>query len=198
MKYRINQTTQKLQEEDKNYLLSTLHSRGIPVVWKYVEPDKSMLLLPEDLEHIMDGVKLLAHHLVNDSNIFLVVDCDNDGVTSAAMMYNYIKRIYPEAKIKWMMHDGKQHGIELERVPQDTNLIIVPDAGSNQLEEHIALKMQGIDVLIIDHHLAPLDMFESSPAVIINNQMSERYADKDLSGAGVVYKFLQEYDKMMG
>lgn len=93
--------------------------------------------------------------------------CDNDGVTSAAELYLFAKEINPEINIQWMMHEGKQHGIELDKIPQDIDLLLVPDAGSNQIEEHKILTSQGIDVLVLDHHIA--ENTENSPAIIINN-----------------------------
>ena len=39
-----------------------------------------------------------------------------------------------------------------ENVPDGIELVVVPDAGSNDLAEHKKLRDRGIDVLIIDHH----------------------------------------------
>ena len=95
-----------------------------------------------------------------------VLMSDQDGVTSAAITYNYIKKINPEIDIRWTMHSGKQHGVELDYVPQEAKLIIIPDAGSNQFEEHQTLKEHGFDILILDHHLCDK---ESPDACVINN-----------------------------
>lgn len=148
------------------------------------------------LENISEGVEILYNSLINKEKIFLIVDCDNDGVTSAAMIYNYCKKNFPDVDIQWMMHSGKQHGIEIDRIPKDSNLILVPDAGSNQLEEHKQLYNLGMKILVIDHHETDIDL-NDSPACIINNQISN-YPNKDLSGAGVVLKFLQVFDRKIG
>lgn len=50
----------------------------------------------------------------------------------------------------------------------------------------------GIPCLILDHHLT--DVAISSNAVVINNQLSENYTNKDLTGAGVVYQFCRYVD----
>jgi len=65
-------------------------------------------------------------------------------------------------------------------------LVIVPDAGSNDYEQHQVLRERGVDVLVIDHHEADK---VSEDACVINNQLSAHYANKTLSGVGVVYKF---------
>ncbi|MFA6711204.1 MAG: DHH family phosphoesterase [Candidatus Caldatribacteriota bacterium] len=138
------------------------------------------------LDNIEEGVLLLTEHINRNSNIFLIVDSDVDGYTSSAIFYNFIKEKSPQVNIKWMVHEGKQHGIILDRIPNDTELLVVIDAGSNQYKEHKILAEKGIDILIIDHHEAKE---YSEHAVVINNQLSKNYPNKQLSGAGMAYKF---------
>ena len=64
----------------------------------------------------------------------------------------------------------------------DFNLLIVPDAGSNDYDAHEMLKGQLIDTIILDHHLADK---VSEYAIVINNQLSD-YSNKDFSGVGIV------------
>lgn len=127
--------------------------------------------------------------------VFIQVDSDNDGITSAAIIYNYIKRYWPDAEIAYRMHTGKQHGVIVDTVPEDATLVIIPDAGSNQYQEQKELRELGKKVIILDHHLS--DEY-SNDAIIVNNNMSPNYLNKTLSGAGVVYKFCQCLDDMLG
>jgi len=92
---------------------------------------------------------------------------------------------HAQKNIFYQIHDGKQHGIILDKIPDDISLVVIPDAGSNDYEQHHILKEKGIDVLIIDHHEA--DRI-SEDAIIINNQTCD-YPTKSLSGVGMVYKF---------
>ena len=72
----------------------------------------------------------------------------------------------------------------------DFNLILVPDAGSNDYEAHAELKQKGMDIIILDHHLA--DKI-SEDAYVVNNQLSD-YPNKELSGVGVTYQFCKYLD----
>lgn len=65
---------------------------------------------------------------------------------------------------------------------------------SNDYEVHKALAEKGVDVLVLDHHEAN---HYSEYACVINNQMCD-YPTKSLSGAGVVYKFCQYIDSVLG
>ena len=180
-----------LPHKDDNYLSSILKSRGIGDVTTYLNPTRNLLLDPQMLNNIELGVELLHRHLDSGSHIFLQVDSDTDGYTSSAILYNYIMKVCPTANITYRFHEGKQHGVIVDTVPEDIALVILPDSSSNQYEEHRLLKERGMDVLVIDHHLADR---ESEDAIVINNQLSPLYANKSLCGAGVVYKFCQYYD----
>ena len=54
-----------------------------------------------------------------------------------------------------------------------------------------------MDSLILDHHLVDM-AYESDRVVVVNNQLSEKFPNKSLSGAGMVYKFIQAYSKTYG
>jgi len=79
---------------------------------------------------------------------------------------------------------------------EDNNfeLIIIPDAASNDYEYHKKLKDEGRTIIILDHHEAPKI---SEDAIVINNQLSD-YPNKQLSGAGVVWQFCRHFDKIRG
>ena len=194
MNYTINEKMYHLPGE--SYVRSFFRARGFTEEQeeKYLNPTETDLYDPLLLVNMDEGVTMLKKHLDNDSIIYLVVDCDCDGVCSSAIIYNYIKDIYPRAQIMWDMHEGKQHGVELKKVPKEANLVLIPDAGSNQYEEHKSLREDGYDVLVLDHHLC--DKL-SEDACVINNQMGD-YPNRGLSGAGVVYKFVKYFDSKYG
>lgn len=122
---------------------------------------------------------------------------DADGYTSAAIFYNYFTTLYPMANIVYRVHEGKEHGLILDTVPVDTDVIVIPDAGSNNLDEQEILSNQGRTVLIMDHHNITRSA-KFNNVIIVNNQTSSSFNNKDLSGAGVVYKVIQAYDEVYG
>ena len=149
------------------------------------------------IDNINKGAKLLLTHINNNSKIALVVDSDVDGCTSSAIMYRYIKQIKPEANIKYFIHLNKEHGLSKDIViDDDIDLVVLPDSSTNDYEQHKVLKDKGIDVLVIDHHEAEGGYSEN--AVVINNQLSENYPNKQLSGVGVTYKFCKALDEILG
>nr|MCR5231407.1 DHH family phosphoesterase [Acholeplasmatales bacterium] len=109
---------------------------------------------------------------------------------------NYFNTVAPswvQNHIHYMPHKNKHHGIVLEDIPKGTKLVIALDASSNEYEIHKELKERGIDVLVIDHHLAD---HVSEDAIVINNQLCD-YPNKALSGVGMVYKFCCLFDFLL-
>ena len=136
---------------------------------------------------------MLLKHINKNSVIGVCVDSDVDGFTSSAIIINYLWRVWPDLDIRYYLHTNKEHGIDLDLLDDDIEFLIVPDASSNEADIHKILYDKGIDILIIDHHNAE----GYSPwACVINNQISD-YPNKDLSGAGMVYKFCCYLDKVL-
>ncbi|MGL5765349.1 MAG: DHH family phosphoesterase [Sarcina sp.] len=143
------------------------------------------------LMNINEGIELLLKHIENKSKIQIIVDCDVDGFTSAALVYDYLQDNFKDINLSYTVHAKKQHGISKDiRIDNDVNLLIIPDASSNDFEQHKYYKNKGVDILVLDHHEVTEDKV-SEDAIIINNQLSKEYENKSLSGVGVAYKFIK-------
>lgn len=195
MEYKLLQPTFALNN-NASLIEKVFANRGFQPsdIEHYLHTTRDDILSPDLIDNIHKGALMLANHLIQGNKIFIQVDSDADGYTSAAALINYLNMRFPgtvQNNISYRLHSGKQHGVILDTIPKDTKLVIIPDAGSNQFIEHEQLAAAGIDVLVIDHHEAD---YVSSYAVVINNQTCD-YPNKDLSGVGMVYKFCQEFDK---
>lgn len=175
-----------------NVVDTILKNRGIKSPEEYLRLTDSCIHNYIDIsESLSDGLDLLLRHIHDNSHIHIIVDCDVDGNTSASMLYLYIKNTLRYNNMSYSIHTGKAHGITDEIIiPNETKLVLIPDAGTNDVQQCKLLGEKGIEVLVIDHHLEE----ERNPfATIINNQTSN-YTNKNLCGAGVAYKFLQALD----
>ena len=184
-----------------NYGSQLLLSRGVEDVDLFMKPNSDCLQEPDALVNIDLGARLLNSVLTKNGHILLVVDSDCDGFTSAAIIYQYLKDICPDLPISYVLHSGKQHGLEdhintIMESEEKYDLVILPDSSSNDIEYHDRLKTINLPCLVLDHHLTDVEL--SNNAVIINNQLSPLYKNKELTGAGVVYQFCRYYDKTYG
>jgi single-stranded-DNA-specific exonuclease len=168
-------------------------ARGVEDIKTFLSPVKDSLYSPKLLKNIEKGYNMLLRH-VDDSNILIIVDSDADGYNSATIIYSYLKTNFPNIKLDFTMHNGKQHGISFKTFDKTKyDLIIVPDAGTNDFKEHLELFNDGIDVLVLDHHEIET---ESEYACVINCQDGS-YPNPNLSGGAVVYKFIKYLDEKL-
>lgn len=190
MKYKLYDNS---DNNTSNVIKEVLKNRGIEDYNKYLNLDDSVVIPYDKLNNINSAVELFMNHFNKKNKIEILVDEDPDGFCSAAMMYLYIKQMDNKYPVNYILHTrAKSHGLDDDvTVSEDTKLLIIPDAGTNDTLQCKELVGRGIDILILDHH----ESEEDNPhALIVNNQMSVDYLNKDFCGAGIVYKFLQALD----
>ena len=172
--------------------------KGIKDINSFLHPtikNTESELLFDNIEEARD---VFVNHVENKSIIDLLVDCDVDGFTSASNIYQYTKQINPNIEIRCFIHKGKAHGLsEFVDVmcKDDSKLIIIPDAGSGDSKECEKLIKSGKDVIILDHH--SIDASDN-PAIVVNNQLSNKVTDKAMTGVGITYKFTKLLDEYYG
>lgn len=195
--------------DTSNVLAEVLKNRGIDDYNRYLNLDESVVEPYRNLDNIEEAVSLFMKHFNQKNKIGILVDEDPDGFCSAAMMYSYIKQMDSDYPVDYILHGrAKAHGLSDDvKILSDIDLLIIPDAGTNDKNEIKHINEDGIDILILDHHelegknkqedLIFDDALNGTiyETVIVNNQMSNNYSNKNLCGAGVVYRFLQALDE---
>lgn len=195
MNYTLIEPTQRARSVVEQVLLN----RGLDAdkIARYIEPTEDESFDPHLLDNIIHAAKTLLLAIMNQKKIYVQIDSDCDGYTSSALLLNYLHRLFPstvENNIAYGLHSKKHHGINMDDIPVGTQLVVVPDASSNEVEFHKQLFENDIMCIILDHHHAEVD--RTDPAIIVNNQMCS-YPNKALSGVGIVYKFCCVLDEIM-
>ena len=193
----------KLVNKDirNNYTNELLMERGLTkeeLEYFYEVPNNSALEDPEELDNIGRGATALKLEIERGTPVAVVVDSDVDGFTSAAIINQYIKWRNPNIIIHNILHEGKGHGLsdtidKIFELENKVGVVILPDSSTNDKEYHDKLKEYGAWCLVLDHHLSESDDY-SDNAIIINNQLSNDYKNKELSGAGVAWQFCRQLD----
>lgn len=141
------------RDRNKSAIEQVLNNRGVTDVQHYLNATEADINSPLLLDNMERGAKMLVSHVVAGDRAYIQVDCDLDGLSSASLLLNYLAKIFPsyaKTKISYGQHSGKQHGIELDLIPEDVKLVIVPDAGTNDSEQFAELASRGVDVLVLD------------------------------------------------
>ncbi len=191
MKYKVRE---HVSDDIETQILA---SRGVkdPAGWRQSCKINDWRLL----DNICDAVDEVALAVKSGYKICIPVDADVDGYTSAAIMVNFLlcDLHVPISDVKYLVHEGKQHGLAdlIDLIPQDTQLVIVPDAGTSDYDCHDRLTGRGCHVLILDHHQA--EYKNPNPDVITVNPQLDSYPNKALTGAGVVWQFVRAYAELL-
>lgn len=191
------------KEKQDNTLQQILYNRGIRNFREYIAAVKGETP-PQDYIYLQGAEKAAAaiekaiDVLRHDDIKYIVciVDSDCDGFTSAAFFMNFCTTYYGswvKYRTKFLFHEGKQHGLSdhIDNIVAHSDTIaavIVPDAGSNDIEQLKQLEALNIPCIVMDHHeVENPDITFNDSIVICNNQIGT-YNNKDLSGVGVVYQ----------
>lgn len=181
--------------QETDFLETILKSCGVKDIESFLHPSQKFELDPFSLDNMEEGLQLLHNNL--DKKIFIRVDCDCDGFSSASYIRQFIEKINPQAQIDYRLNFEKRHGLTFEDVAQykkgDLGLIIIPDA-SILVEEAKKVKQElDVPILILDHHeIEETNKQMLNMATVINCMLGD-YQNKNLSGVGVVHKFCVAY-----
>lgn len=181
-----------------------LLDRGISAnnIKGYLTADSSVVNPPDAFgwDKMAAAARVLVEAINSNKRVLDIVDADCDGYTSSALLINYLYKLFPSFVINnldYYLHEGKQHGLsDCVEEAKRYDLVILPDAGSNDYEFHKQLQDNGVQVIILDHHEAK-KISDCSNVITINNQLSD-YPNKELSGVGVTWQFCRFLDSLLG
>ena len=195
---RIEMKVNHIKKDTTDYIADYLATLGITK-----ENVDSFIGTPKDsdqdnpflLTNMNQAVEKAYYNLIMpDAHMFVQVDSDTDGYTSSAVLINYIKRRFPHAKVTYALHPGKEHGIVPSFIPENATLVVIPDAGSNNYAEQKWVIESGKTLIILDHH--EVNNYEDTGVILVNNQFSRDFSNKNLSGVGIVYMFIKAMDEV--
>lgn len=142
------------------------------------------------LLNMQSAVELFDKH--KDGRICVVVDSDVDGFCSGSILVKYIQDNFSETQVTYLLHSEKKHGLsnDIDWQSVGCDLLILPDSGTNDVEQCKFLHEKCIDILILDHHIIE----EENPYAIVVNSNDGTYPNTELCGTGVTWQFLRALD----
>ena len=178
-------------------LLEDIILRGTDDIDFHISPTDKYILDVSELNSepiFKKGVELLLKHIKKGSKIALPVDADLDGYTSASVFVKAMKEL--NVNIDALIDEGKTHGLTdniMNDIIGNYDLVIIPDAGSNDIKQHQTLLDNEIDFIVLDHHEVKEEVVDklntSENGIVINNQLLNM--NKNYTGVGMVYIFLK-------
>ncbi|MCO4783598.1 MAG: single-stranded-DNA-specific exonuclease RecJ [Candidatus Cloacimonetes bacterium] len=160
----------------------------------FLAKNKKGLHSPFLLSHMTKAVERVKKALDSKEKVLIFGDFDADGVSATCIMYWGLRKakkgFIPEVFFPNRLSEG--HGLQDQHIEsfikQDINLIITVDCGMGDKEAITLAQSKGIDVIVVDHHMADKDM---DYAYAVVNPRHDDYPFPSLAGAGVSYKLIQ-------
>ncbi len=176
---------------------------------EYLNCDMNQLYAPAKLKDMKKAANVIIDAIRNDEKIRVIGDYDIDGVCSGYILTDGLECF--GAKVDFDVPERIADGYGLnERLikksyDEGINLIVTCDNGIAASKQIEYAKQLGLKVVVTDHHEVPFEMEEgqkkykvpAADAVVDQKQPDCGYPFKELCGAGIAYKLLEElYDEM--
>jgi len=142
----------------------------------------------------------LYETIENKEKIVIYADYDCDGIPGAVILQDLFKKInYKNYEVYIPQRNSEGYGLNLDAIKQfaesGVKLLITIDLGITAVSEVVQAEVDGIDVIITDHHI-PQEVLPRAYAIL--NPKIDNYPEKMLCGAGVVFKLIQGFIKKYG
>ncbi|MFO8000721.1 MAG: single-stranded-DNA-specific exonuclease RecJ [Marinilabilia sp.] len=148
------------------------------------------------MKDMHEGVERLSEAIRKQENILIYGDYDVDGTTSVALVYSFLKQFHPN--IDYYIPDRYEEGYGISykgvdfAVSRNISLVIVLDCGIKAADKIEYARSKGVEFIICDHH-TPGDVLPHATACLDPKRPDCPYPEKELSGCGVGFKFLQAF-----
>lgn len=179
----------------KQILASILVRRNITEgkdILYFLEDDLRFQHNPYNFSSMEDAVERILQAKEEGEKVLIFGDSDVDGVTSTAILYEYLSKIGMDVQWRLPLADDA-YGLSIEAVDdfakQDGTLIITVDCGISNYAEIDHANELGIEVIVTDHHNPPEQLPDA--IIIIDPKIEDSlYPFHDISGAAVSYKLV--------
>ena len=141
-----------------------------------------------------EAVERIQQGIIQREKILIFGDYDVDGILSVVMLFKALESLGAEVDyfIPERLKEG--YGIKEEYIKivleKKAGLVISVDCGIKAVPFAKRAREEGIDVIITDHHL-PGDVLPEAWAILNPVLQNSGYPEKNLAGAGVVFKLIQ-------
>ena len=167
----------------------------------YFRPNFDEIHDPFLMKDMSLAVNRLSDAIHNNEKILVYGDYDVDGTTSVALVYSFLKTLYPNISYYIPNRYKEGYGVSKEGINYAKNnnftLIISLDCGIKAVDKIDYANTLGVDFIICDHH-NPGPKVPNAVAVLDPKQKDCNYPYKELSGCGVGFKLMQAFSQQQG
>lgn len=190
--------------EDLNIVKRILKMRNIKeqdAIHEFISDKPKLTYDPFLLKNMTMIVSRIIYHLTKKNKIVIVGDYDVDGVTSTALLMEFLGGISSNVDYYIPNRFTEGYGLNIDAINHikdvmGAELVITVDNGISAINEVAHAKDIGLEIIITDHHNPPSKL----PDCLILNpkQLDDEYPCDQLCGCGVAFKLMQGLQKTLG
>ncbi len=173
-----------------------LLNRGISTeqqIKSYLQKSLEGVHNPNLLPDMEKAVARITSALENKEKIVVYGDYDVDGITSTALLYDFLKNAGAEVDYYIPDRINEGYGLNIMAVNKisksGAKLMITVDCGITSVGEVALANAQKLDVIVTDHHTCK-DKLPEAVAVINPKRPDAEYPFRELAGVGVAFKLI--------
>ncbi len=173
---------------------------GLDQVTTYLAPTLRALMPDPSCLRDLDGAAVrLATAIRSREKVAIFGDYDVDGAASSALLAGYLDACDVSRRIHIPDRITEGYGPNIDAIrmlaADGATLLVCVDCGTTSHEPLAEAKRLGLDVLVIDHHLAPLDL---PGAIVVNPNRQDCLSGLGhLCAAGVVFMVLAGLGRLL-
>ena len=159
---------------------------------RFINPRLSYLRDPLEIPNIESAARRVLLAKERGERVTVYGDYDVDGVTGTAILVQTFNFLGIKTDYYIPHRYGEGYGLSLGSVRKiaaaGTSLIVTNDCGISSVKEVAEASRLGLDVVVTDHHNLP-EILPAAYAIVNPKQIAGDHPSRDLSGAGVAFKF---------
>jgi single-stranded-DNA-specific exonuclease len=164
---------------------------GLEEAARFLSPKlRDQLPDPTHLKDMDRAVERLVRAIRDSEKIVVYGDYDVDGATSAALLLRFLAAVGADGGL--YVPDRMREGYGpnapalLELKKRGVGLVVTVDCGTTAHDALDAARAAGLDLIVIDHHIAE-PLLPSAVAVVNPNRLDENSAHGQLAAVGVSF-----------
>lgn len=185
-------------------ITAVLLNRGISEdkIKPYFTKSMHDVVNPLKMKDMDKAVARIMAALEKKEPIVVYGDYDVDGITSTSVLYDFLRSNGADVEYYIPERSGEGYGINIRAVntlvKKGKKLLISVDCGITAMGETSFAHLQGMDVIITDHHTCKERIPEDAAAVLDPKREDDDYPFDSLCGAGVAFKLILAVTMAMG
>lgn len=160
---------------------------------RFLNPSLRDLHEPFLMADMEKAVSIFMQALKQDVRITVVGDYDVDGVTSTALLRLFMRELSRQIRVVLPSRFIHGYGLTDLIIPDvlatDPGLIVTVDCGITSIGPIRKLRDQGIDVIVLDHHI-PREELPPASAVVDPMRDDSEFPFHGMAAVGVTFYFL--------